>query len=134
LAVSSGQLAWGITDTDDAIIERDEGRPVEIIFPDQQPGEPGTLRIPNTVAILKGAPHPQAAAQLVDYLVRPETEGRLAMGNSAQLPIAPANAYRPRVLPETPVRWMEVDFEAAAERWETLAPQLEAIFAGAASD
>ncbi len=134
LAVSSGQLAWGITDTDDAIIERDEGRPVEIVFPDQQPGEPGTLRIPNTVAILKGAPHPQAAARLVDYLVRPETEGRLAMGNSSQLPIAPTDVHRPRVLPETPVRWMEVDFEAAAERWTTLAPQLEAIFANAASD
>lgn len=128
LAVSSGQLAWGITDTDDAIIERDDGRPVEIIFPDQQPGEWGTLRIPNTVAILKNAPHPVAAAKLVDYLVQPETEGRLAMGASSQLPLSPRGAYQPRVLPDTPVRWMDVDFEVAAERWETLAPELEQIF------
>ena len=58
-AVSSGKVAWGLTDTDDAIIEKDLGYPVEIIYPDQQPEQPGTLRIPNTLAILKNAPHPR---------------------------------------------------------------------------
>lgn len=131
LAVASGQVAWGLTDTDDAIVEQDAGCPVAIVFPDQQPAQMGTLRIPNTVAILKNAPHPVAAARLADFLVRPETEERLAMGDSAQLPVSPSVDYQPRVLPDYPVRWMTTDFEAAADRWESLAPQLEAIFSGA---
>lgn len=128
LGVAGGQMAWGLTDTDDAIIERDAGMPVAIVFPDQQPGQPGALRIPNTLAILKNAPHPVAAAKLADYLMQAKTEDRLAMGLSAQIPVSKAAQVRPHVLPDRPIRWMEVDFETAADRWEGLAPQLEVIF------
>ncbi|MDH3719285.1 MAG: extracellular solute-binding protein, partial [Planctomycetota bacterium] len=55
LRVASGQLALGMTDTDDAIIEKEKGLPVAIIFPDSAPGELGTLFIPNTLAVIKGA-------------------------------------------------------------------------------
>ncbi len=34
-AVSAGQLAFGMTDTDDAMVEIEQGMPVEIIYPDQ---------------------------------------------------------------------------------------------------
>ena len=127
-AVSSGQVAWGLTDTDDAIIEKDNLLPVAIVYPDQQPDQPGTLRIPNTLAILKDAPHPIAAEKLADYLVSPATEDRLAMGESSQLPLSRQSEYRPRVLPEQPVRWMSVDFEAAAEDWQRWAADVMTIF------
>jgi iron(III) transport system substrate-binding protein len=128
LAVGAGQVAWGLTDTDDAVIEQDRGFRVEIIFPDQASDRPGTLRIPNTLAILKDAPHPVAAEKLADYLVSPETEDRLAMGLSSQLPISRESEYRPRVMPTTPVRWMSVDFEAAAEDWTGWAEKVLEIF------
>ncbi len=128
MAVASGQVDWGLTDTDDAVVERDDRRPVAIVYPDQQPDQPGTLRIPNTIAILKGSPHPVAAARLVDFLVTPAIEDRLAMGGSSQLPISRLAEHRPRVLPESPVRWMRVDFEAAADHWEQLATELTEIF------
>lgn len=128
LAVASGQVAWGLTDTDDAIIEKDRLQNVEIVFPDQQPDQPGTLRIPNTLAILKDAPHPVAAEKLADYLVSAQTEDRLAMGDSSQLPISRDSQYTPRVMPSTPVRWMKVDFEAAAEDWPGWAEQVMAVF------
>lgn len=128
-AVSAGRVAWGLTDTDDAFIEVELGYPVDIVFPDQQPSQPGTLRIPNTVAILKGAPHPVAAGQLVDYLVTPQTEDRLAMGRSSQIQIHRDVKFPPPVLPTTPVRWMRVDFEAAAEGWTEWANTLVTIFA-----
>ncbi|MEM9588163.1 MAG: extracellular solute-binding protein [Planctomycetota bacterium] len=117
-AVSSGQLAWGLTDTDDANIERERGYPVRIVFPDQQPDQPGTLRIPNTIAVLKDAPHPVAAGRLANFLVRPEIEDRLAMGESSQMPISTQTKFPPAVLPQEPVRWMRVDFESAAEDWD----------------
>ena len=118
LAVSAGNVAWGLTDTDDAIIEKDLGHPVEIVFPDQQPEQPGTLRIPNTVAILNNAPHPVSAGKLADFLFRWQTEDRLAMGDSSQMPLSRQSKFPPRVLPQDPVRWMRVDFEAAADDWE----------------
>jgi iron(III) transport system substrate-binding protein len=128
MAVSSGQLKWGLTDTDDAIIELDHKLPVAIVYPDQAPDQPGTLRIPNTIAVLKNAPHPVAAGRLADYLVSPETEDRLAMGDSSQLPISRDSKFPPRVLPEEPIRWMRVDFEAAADQWEEWAAELQQIF------
>ncbi len=116
-AVSTGRLAWGLTDTDDAFVEQELGYPVAIIFPDQQPEQPGTLRIPNTLAILKDAPHPVAAGRLADYLMTGEIEDRLAMGPSSQMPVSPDSKFPPPVLPDEPVRWMQVDFESAAEGW-----------------
>lgn len=127
--VSAGEVAWGLTDTDDAIIEVDQRLPVQIVFPDQQPSQPGTLRIPNTLCILADAPHPRAAADLVDYLLRPDTEERLAMGSSSQIPLNRDVEYQPRVLPQDPVRWLDADFEAAAERWEKVAELLATLFA-----
>jgi len=128
LAVSTGQVAWGLTDTDDAIIEKDDGMPVTIVYPDQQPSEPGTLRIPNTVAVIRNAPHPVAAAKLADFLVRPQTEDRLAMGKSSQIPLSRESTFVPRVLPTDPIRWMRVDFEAAAEDWDNWVKEVQDVF------
>jgi iron(III) transport system substrate-binding protein len=128
LSVSGGQVAWGLTDTDDAIVEKDEGYPVAIVFPDQQPDQPGVLRIPNTAMILKNAPHPIAAKRFVDYLVTPAIEDRLAMGNSSQIPLHRGSKFPPRVLPPEPVRWMRSDFTKAAEEWPQWASKVNQLF------
>ncbi|MCC9643122.1 extracellular solute-binding protein [Rhodopirellula sp. JC740] len=128
-AVSSGKVAWGLTDTDDAIIEKDLGYPVAIVYPDQLPDQPGTLRIPNTLARIKNSPHPIASGVLANFLMTPEIEDRLAMGRSSQLPISKDSKFPPAVLPDEPVRWMRVDFEAAAEGWDEWAKTLADLFA-----
>jgi iron(III) transport system substrate-binding protein len=118
LAVSSGQIAWGLTDTDDAIIEKEKGMPVEMVFPDQQPDQFGTVFIPNTVAVIRKAPHPVLAAKLADYLVSEKTESRLAMSSSAHFPIWPGAGQQSRI--ETlGIRRAKVDFEKAAESWQS---------------
>ena len=117
LAVSSGELEWGLTDTDDAIIEKEAGNPVEIVFPDQGSKGFGTLFIPNTVCVLQKAPNPTAAALLADYLVSEKVEARLSMGNSAQFPVWPNAKAQSRLKIEM-TRWADVDFEMAAEGWE----------------
>lgn len=131
LAVASGSVAWGFTDTDDAIIEKEQGRPVEIIYPDQGEGELGTLMIPNTVVRIKGGPHPDEAQALLHYLYDPQNgvEERLANGPSAQFPLHPAVKVQPRVATPQPVQAMQVDFAAAAEKWETAAEFLKEVFA-----
>jgi len=127
-AVGRGTLAFGLTDTDDAILEKEHGRPVEIVYPDQQAGGMGTLFIPNTVCIIKGCPHPQEARRLVDYLLSPSVETALARGPSAQFPVNPNVSQTSRVAPAAKVRWMDVDFEAAADHWATAARVLRDLF------
>jgi iron(III) transport system substrate-binding protein len=131
LSVARGDLAWGLTDTDDAMIELEKGLPVEIVYPDQGPGELGTLFIPNTIALVAGAPHPEPAQQLLEFLLSPEVEGRLAAGASAQIPLNAKTEQSPRVESPATVRAMEVDFPAAARKWNAAAGLLQQIFATA---
>ena len=83
-AVAAGTLAFGLTDTDDALVEIERGMPVAIVYPDQGEGQIGTLFIPNTLALIKGSPNPQAAEKLVDYLLSAEVERRA--GRRAERP------------------------------------------------
>jgi iron(III) transport system substrate-binding protein len=127
-AVAAGRLAFGLTDTDDAIIEIEKGMPVAIVYPDQGEGQMGTLFIPNTLAIIKGSPNPQGAEKLVDYLLSPDVERRLAEGPSAQIPLRPGVPASPRVKTPDEVRAMEVDWSAAAEKWDAAAEFLKSEF------
>ena len=130
-AVAGGQLAFGLTDTDDAIGELEAGRPLAIVYPDQQEGGLGTLFIPNTLAILKNCPHPAAARKLVDYLLSPPVEAKLAAGPSAQIPLNPAVETKTRVETPKTVRAMQIDFKAAAAEWDKAARFLRERFAAA---
>ena len=125
--VAQGRYAWGITDTDDAIIEKDAGKPVEIVFPDQEKGKPGCLQIPNTLAIIKGGPNTENAKKLVDHLLQAEIENRLAKGASAQIPLNKKATAVSRAV-QKKVRWMKVDFEAAADKWDESRKKLEVLF------
>lgn len=129
LAVARGQLAFGLTDTDDAIIERDQGAPVELVFPDQEADGLGALFIPNSLALIKDAPHPQEAQQLLEYLLRPAVEAELAQAASAQFPLHKQVSAPSRAAPPQPLRDMQVDFAAAAEQWEPAAKFLRDLFA-----
>jgi iron(III) transport system substrate-binding protein len=138
-AVSHGEIAFGITDTDDAYEEIRAGQPVEIIYPDQGEGQIGTLYIPNTVAVIKGSPHAAEARRLVDYVLSPEVEARLALGPSAQVPLNPDVTVQPPIKTPPPargypasgcsVRAMQVDFEKAAAKWDDVAKFLRERFA-----
>ena len=129
-AVGAGQIAFGLTDTDDAMGEIDAGNPVAIVYPDREPGGVGTLFIPNTLAVLKGAPHRKEAEALADHLLSPRVEGALATGPSAQIPLLKTTDVKARVETPKTVHAMEVDFEAAAKLWDRVAAFLTAEFAG----
>src|SRR5262249_47913743 len=91
-AVGEGRAATGLTATDDAINEGETGQPVAIIFPDRDRPKDhrlGTLFLPNTVAIVRGGPNPEHARRLVDYLLSPEVEAKLAETGGHQIPLNP---------------------------------------------
>lgn len=121
--VGQGQYLVGLTDTDDAAEELAGGRPVRIVFADKDAdpaSKKGTLFIPNTVAMIKGCPNPEGARKLIDFLLSPAVEEKLAESGSRQIPLNP-NA-RPQLPP-----WMftsktatalPVDFGRATDLWE----------------
>lgn len=129
VAVGNGQLAFGLTDTDDAIVELERGAPVVIVYPDRDEKELGTLFIPNTLCIIKGAPHEQAARKLVDYLLSPAVEEKLAVGPSSQIPLNPRVELKPRVETPQTVHAMPVDFARAVKKWETASKYIHDEFA-----
>lgn len=129
-AVSSGQIAFGLTDTDDAMGEILAGQPVAIVYPDREPDGIGTLFIPNVLAITKGAPHREAAEALASYLLGPEVEASLAEGPGVQIPLLRTTRATSRVETPRTVHAMPVDFEAAARIWDRVARFLTAEFAG----
>lgn len=130
VAVGNGQLAFGLTDTDDAIAEVEKGQLVEIVFPDQGDGELGTLMIPNTLALIRKGPHLPAARKLLDFLLSGPVETRLAKGESAQISLRNDALVRSAALPDEPITWMDADFESAAEKWELANALLQQIFRG----
>jgi iron(III) transport system substrate-binding protein len=123
VGVGQGQFDVGLTDTDDAQDEIEAGRPVKIVYPDKDApkgSERGVLFIPNTVALIKGCPHPEAGKRLIDFLLSPEVEAELARSPSRQIPLNPEvdlSKLPPLETPRT-VRAMPVDFTRAAEKWK----------------
>jgi iron(III) transport system substrate-binding protein len=91
-AIAEGACDAGFTDTDDFFEAKDDGRPVAMTPVRLDDGK--TICIPNTVAIIRGAKHAQAARQLVDFLLSEETELALAASKSRQVPLGPVPADR----------------------------------------
>lgn len=125
--VRDGQLAFGWTDTDDFNVAREAGAPVAMVYPDQGPGQPGALLLPNTVAVLAEAPHPDAARRFVDWLLSPDVEAELAASRAAQIPVRDA-VPRPAHVGGRGLRFMRVDFQALGGRVEGLHEKLKELF------
>jgi iron(III) transport system substrate-binding protein len=70
--VGQGEARIGLTDSDDIANGIREGLPLAAM-----PLSPETLLIPNTVAVVQGAPHAAEAEQLFQFLQRPEVAARL---------------------------------------------------------
>jgi len=116
--VGAGRLAFALTDTDDALAEIENNSPVMIVYPDSQKGQLGVLFIPNTLALIKDAPHPDEGKRLIEYLLSPEVEAALARCSSSQIPLNPTVKEKPRVQRPQDVEEMEVDFGNAADAFQ----------------
>jgi iron(III) transport system substrate-binding protein len=126
-AVADGKVEVGLTDTDDAMEMSEKGKPVRIAYLDQP--EPGTLFLPNTLGLIKNAQHPDLGKKLIDFLLSPEVEKRLAEGPSAQIPLNPqVKLEKPRLTIPANINAMQVDYAAAAQQWEDVQSALRQAF------
>jgi iron(III) transport system substrate-binding protein len=83
--VATGQADICFTDTDDVYAGQRNNWPVALSFLDQ--GGDGVLVIPNTAALVKGGPHPEAAARLMSFLLGETVERMLAESDSHNSPV-----------------------------------------------
>jgi len=121
--VALGQVALAATDTDDVFVLQANGAKIGMIYPDMGLG--GTLLIPNTVAVLKNAPHPQAARKLAAFLCSEFVEEALAKSRSGNIPVRPAlrSKLGLSLPPASPVDYVQVAramdraVEIVAQRW-----------------
>jgi len=125
--VARGVVRVGLTDSDDVYVRRRRGRPVEMVIPDQD--GIGTLVIPNTVMLVKGARHPVAGRRLIDFLLSLDVERMLAESDSSNIPVRSEVARSGNIPRLDEITEMKVSYEAVSERMQEAGRTVSDIFA-----
>jgi len=119
--VVAGEVAFGLTDTDDANEALKEGAPVEVVYPDQD--GMGTLVMPTTVVLIRGGPHSEEGKRLIDYLLGAEVERQMAE-SAAHMPLRAGVPTPANVRTSADIRAMDVDYAQVASEMERIQPWL----------
>lgn len=116
-SVATGECAYGLTDTDDALAAIERGLPIAMSLPRTLPAGVaggGTMLVPNTVcAIARGPGDPALADAVAAFLVSPECEDIIARSPSRNLPLGPKATARVPFEERDPLGF---DLDDAAER------------------
>lgn len=123
--VGSGEVDFALVDSDDAVNRLKQGKEVEMIFPDQAADGIGCLILPNAVLMIQGAFHGEAARKLIDYLLSPETEQKLAFADCAQIPLHPGVKVPPEVPKIETIRVMRFSHVQMAQKMQEIQPILK---------
>ncbi len=119
--VATGEVAFGPADTDDAFEALKEGAAVDVVYPDQE--GMGTLVMPTTAVLIKGGPHPETGRKLVDYLLTPDVERRMA-DSAAHMPLRPDVPVPQGLKRVSDIKAMQVDYARVAMDMERIEPWL----------
>ncbi len=123
--IASGEFDFGLVDSDDAISRTRQGRPVEMIYPDQTAGEIGVLLLPNAVLLVRGGPNSENGKKLIDYLLSTETEKKLAFADCAQIPLHKGIETPGDVPKIEKIQAMQVDYGQVAQKINQIQPYLK---------
>jgi len=110
--VGRGEAWIGLTDSDDIAAAQREGLPVTAL-----PLTNESLFIPNTVAVIRDAPHPANAQMLFEYLQRREVAEKLVAANALESATAVPDGTT-----------MKPDWDALLRDLETTTKQLNEMF------
>jgi iron(III) transport system substrate-binding protein len=123
--VNDGEAAVGITLEDNAYRYVVGGGPVRIVYP-----EDGTTAAPDGIALVKGAPHPDAAKQFIDWTLSKETQDFL-VEKMGRRPVRSDSAISPDLPPMNEIKTVPYDFAWSSgnkkefvEKWTELVQEL----------
>ncbi|WP_045392921.1 extracellular solute-binding protein [Falsirhodobacter sp. alg1] len=122
--VNDGELAIGLTLEDAASRYRDGGGPVEIVYPTD-----GTAIVPDAMALMADAPHPDAGKAFIDFIASPEAQAVVA--EIGRRPIRSDVPSKDTLIPleEVPAGkydsiWAAENRERLIEKWQDLSLDL----------
>jgi iron(III) transport system substrate-binding protein len=123
--VARGEVKTGLTDTDDVNVAIENGQPVGMVLPDRE--GLGVPVMPNMVSLIAGAPHPEEARKLIDYLLSADVERQLAQSEAVQIPLH-AGVRGPKNIPAIETfKPMTLDYAKAASRVDDVTKRLATI-------
>ncbi|MCZ7637338.1 MAG: substrate-binding domain-containing protein [Verrucomicrobia bacterium] len=111
--VARGEAWVGLTDSDDIRVVQRDGAPVLAL-----PLDAESLLIPNTVAVTRGAPRPEAAQRLFEFLQGPNVVERLIQADALE-------GLSPQAVG---IRTLQPDWSRLIADLEPGTAQLKAIF------
>jgi iron(III) transport system substrate-binding protein len=106
--VNDGEASVGITLEDNAFRYVQGGGPVKIVYP-----EDGTTAAPDGIALVKGAPHPDAAKKFIDWALSKETQDFL-VEQMGRRPVRTDGAIPSALPPLSEVKTVPYDFAWSA--------------------
>jgi len=110
--VNDGEQAVGLTLEDNAYRYVEGGGPVKIVYP-----EDGTTAAPDGIALVKGAPHPEAARIFIDYSLSKEAQDFLVQ-QMGRRPVRVDGAVPPGLPPMSQIKTKRYDFAWSAANKE----------------
>ncbi len=118
--VARGESAFSLVDSDDVVNRMKQHQPVDLVYPDQRTDEIGCFIVPNAVVLIAGAPHPEVAKKLIDYLLSKDTERKLALSDAAQIPLHPGVAPPFQLRPIESIKVMNVNYAEVAAKLQAI--------------
>ncbi len=119
-----GEIACGLTDTDDAYEAINEAANIGIVFLDQKSGF-GSLIMPNAVCLIKNSPNNKNGKMLIDYLLNKETEAKLAK-SCAQMPLHKGVRVPENIPSLDNIIPMKIDYDKTSVKLEEIQNYLKA--------
>ena len=123
--VARGEFAFSLVDTDDVVSRMRQQQPVELVYPDQGADGIGCFLVPNAVVLITGAPHPDMARKLIDYLLSKDVEAKLARSDAAQIPLHPGVEGPPELGPIDKLKTTQVNYAEIAAKLQAIQPFLK---------
>jgi iron(III) transport system substrate-binding protein len=123
--VARGDVKTGLTDTDDVNVAIENGQPVAMVLPDRE--GLGVPVMPNMVSLIAGAPHPEEARKLIDFLLSADVERQLAQSEAVQIPLHAGVPGPKNIPPIETFKPMTLDYAKAAGRVDYVTKRLATI-------
>lgn len=86
--VGRGEFHLGLVNDYYFYLEKEEGSPVAVVYPDQGPSDIGVVMTMTGVTIIRGTKNPEAAQRFVDSLMTPKAQQLFAQTNF-EIPLLP---------------------------------------------
>jgi iron(III) transport system substrate-binding protein len=118
--VGNGNFILGMCDSDDVTNTASNGGKITAVIPDQD-GD-GTMAMPTTVSLVKGAKHVDGAKKLIDFLVSKQNEQHLIDMKFARWSVRGGVGQS--------IKAMNVDYRAAAKIYPQAQREATAILEG----